>query len=154
MKIPLNNDRLSHWLVGTIFAWGMTFLFLFFPIFHIGLKVPTAKIATLSASSCVAQLIITPWLFSARATPENPSGRPAQLGAAVTVLASLIGLLFFGYIGGIWPRDEGTRQFVFIGIGLTALVVIFFVAWRRRWATARESGSQTDSSPTNNSRLK
>ncbi len=48
MKIRLNNDRLSHWLVGTLFAWGLTFLMLFFPIFHSWLKVPTANVATLT----------------------------------------------------------------------------------------------------------
>jgi hypothetical protein len=77
---------------------------------------------------CAVQMAITPWLFSARATPQNPSGRPAQRAAAVTVLASLMALLFFGYIGGLWPRDEGTREFAFIGLGLIALLVIFLVA--------------------------
>jgi hypothetical protein len=128
VRIPLNNDRLSHWFAGALFAWGLAFLLLFFPIFHMWLKVPTAKVATLTGLFCAVQMAITPWLFSARATPQNPSGRPAQRAAAVTVLASLMALLFFGYIGGLWPRDEGTREFAFIGLGLIALLVIFLVA--------------------------
>lgn len=150
MKIPLNNDRLSHWLVGILFAWVMTFLLLFLPIFHLWLKVPTAKVATLTGLFCAVQLAVTPWLFSARATSQNPSGRPAQRAAAVAFMASLMALIFFAYIGGHWPRDEGTREFVSIGLGLTALLVIFLVATRRKWLASQERDSQKDSSPTRN----
>jgi hypothetical protein len=150
MKIPLNNDRLSHWFVGTVFAWGLTFLLLFFPIFHLWLKVPTTKVATLIGLFCAVQLAITPWLFSARATGQNPRGRPAQRAAAVAVLASLMALIFFGYIGGLWPRDEGTREFVSIGLGLTALLVIVLVATRGKWLAILEKDSQKDSSTTQN----
>jgi hypothetical protein len=65
----------------------------------------------------------------------------------VAVLASLIALIFFAYIGGLWPR-EGTREFVSIGFGLTALLVIFLVATRRKWLASQERDSQKDSSPT------
>jgi hypothetical protein len=150
MKIPLNNDRLSHWLVGILFAWGLTFLLFFFPIFHSWLKVPTAKVAALTGLFCAVQLAVTPWLFSARATSQNPSGRPTQRAAAVAVLASLMALIFFAFIGGFWPRDEGTREFVFIGLGLTALLAIFLVATRRRRLASQEEHSPNDSSPTQN----
>ena len=150
MKIPLNNDRLSHWLVGTLCAWGLTFLLLFFPILHSWFKVPTAKVATLTGLFCAVQLAVTPWLFSARATSQNPSGRPAQRAAAVAALASLMALIFFAYIGGLWPRDEGTREFVSIGLGLTALLVMFLVATRRKWLANQEKDSRKDSSPTQN----
>ena len=150
MKTPLNNDRLSHWLVGLLFSWGLTFLLLFLPIFHVWLQVPTRKVATLTGLFCAVQLAVTPWLFSARATRQNPSGRPAQRAAAVAVMASLMALLFFAYIGGLWPRDEGTREFAFIGLGLTALLVIVLVATRRRWSVWVASDSQKNSSPSHN----
>jgi uncharacterized membrane protein len=150
MKIPLNNDRLSHWLVGTLFAWWLTFLVLFFPIFHTWLNVPTAKVTTLTGLFCAIQLAVTPWLFSARATSQNPSGRPAQRAAAIAVLASLMALIFFAYIGGLWPRDEGTREFVSIGLGLTTLLVVFLIATRRKWLASQERDPQKDSSPTQN----
>ena len=153
MKIPLNNDRLSHWLVGLLFSWGLTFLLLFLPIFHVLLKVPTAKVATLTGLFCAVQLSVTPWLFSARATRQNPSGRPAQRAAAVTVMASLMALLFFAYIGGLWPRDEGTREFASIGLGLTALLVIVLIATRRKWSVWLESDSQKSSSPSQDPRI-
>jgi len=149
MKIPLNNDRLSHWLVGLLFSWGLTFLLLFLPVFHVWLKVPTAKVATLTGLFCAVQLAVTPWLFSSRATRQNPRGRPAQRAAAVAVMASLMALFFFAYIGGLWPRDEGTREFASIGLGLTALLVIFLVATRRKWSVWLESDSQ-NSSPSHN----
>jgi len=147
MKIPINNDRLSHWLVGLLFSWGLTFLLLFLPIFHVWLKVPTVKVATLTGLFCAVQLAVTPWLFSARATRQNPRGRPAQRAAVVAVMASLTALLFFAYIGGLWPRDEGTRAFASIGLGLTALLVIFLVATRRKWSAWLENDSQRNSSP-------
>jgi len=150
MKIPLNNDRLSHWLAGAVLAWGTTFLLLFLPAFHFWLKVPTAKVATLTGLFCAVQLAVTPWLFSARATSQNPKGRPAQRSAAVAVMASLMALIFFGYIGGLWPRDEDTREFVFIGVGLTALLVIVLIVTRRKWSAWIESDSQKGSGPTNN----
>lgn len=150
MKIPLNNDRLSHWLLGLLFSWGLTLVLLFLPIFHVWLKVPISKVATLAGLFCAVQLAVTPWLFSARATGQNPSGRPAQRAAAVAVMASLMALLFFGYIGALWPRDEGSRAFTSIGLGLTALLVIFLVATRRKWSTWLESDSQKSSGPSHN----
>lgn len=129
-KIPLDNEKLSHWLVGVMFAWGLTFL-LFLPMAHLLLKVPTATVATLTALFCAAQLAVTPWLFSARATRQNPSGRPTQRGAAVGVLACLMGVLFFVYIGGLWPKEKAAREFASAGVALTVLVVILVFAVRR-----------------------
>lgn len=154
MKIPFDNDRMSHWLVGTLFSWGLTFLLLFLPIFHAWLNVPTQKVAVLTGLFCAVQLAVTPWLFSARATSQNPSGRPGQRSAAVGTMACLMALIFFAYIGGLWPRVEGTREFVSIGLGLTALLVIFLVATRGKWVewlASQESDSQKDSGSTQNS---
>lgn len=148
MKIPLNNDRLSHWLIGAVFGWGLAFGILYFPVFHIWLKVPTAKAAMLTGLFCAAQLAVIPWLFTARATPQNPSGRPAQRSKAVAVLGSLVGLIFFVFIGNIWPHADGTLEFVIGGIVSTALVVIIFVAGRGKWHLGSESDSHKNSSPT------
>ena len=142
MKIPFNNDRLSHWLVGTTLAWALMFLLLFLPVFHSWLKVPTARVATLTGLFCAVQLAVTPWLFSARAASRNPRGRPGQRAAVVAVLASLMALIFFASIGGLWPRDESTREFVSIGLGLTTLLVIFLVATRRKWPISQERDSE------------
>jgi small-conductance mechanosensitive channel len=146
MKIPLNNDRLSHWLVGAVFSWGLTFLLLFFPIFHWWLNVPTTKVATLTGLFCAAQLAITPWLFSARATRQNPNGRPAQRAVAVAVLASLIALLFFGYISGLWPKDAATREFASVGLALTVLLAILLVAMRRKWFVKNSGTKNSENS--------
>lgn len=129
-----------------MFSWGLTFLLLFFPIFHVWLKVPTTKVVTLTGLFCAAQLAITPWLFSARATRQNPSGRPAQRAAAVAVLVSLIALLFFGYISGLWPKDAATREFAFIGLALTALLVILLVAMRRKWLVKNSRTKNSENS--------
>ena len=150
MKIPFNNDRLSHWLIGAVLGWGLAFGILYYPVFHMWLKVSTAKAAMLTGLFCAAQLAITPWLFAARATPQNPRGRPAQRSKAVAVLASLVGLIFFAFIGSIWPRTKGTLEFTLGGIVSTALVVIIFVAGHGKWHLGLTSDFSRNSGPTHN----
>jgi hypothetical protein len=87
---------------------------------------------------CAVQLAVTPWLFSARATRDNPSGRIAQRAAAVTVLLSAVTLLFFHYLRRSWPDDIETRRFTAIAmsgtvvLGIIALIIICVVSRRRR----------------------
>jgi len=73
----LNSDRLSHWLVGAVLGWMACLLLVHIPIFHWGLGFAIAKIAISVGIGCVGQLAVTPWLFSARATAENPAGKIA-----------------------------------------------------------------------------
>ncbi len=117
-----DNDRLSHWFTSAFLAWVMMFLLLGLPVFHLWLKVPIAKIATFAVLACALQSAITPWLFSARATPKNPSGRIPQRAAAVIVLSTVTALLFFYYLRRSWPDDIETRQFTTIAIGGTLLL--------------------------------
>jgi succinate dehydrogenase hydrophobic anchor subunit len=91
----LDNDRLSHWFAGAVFTWVMIFLIWGVLVFHLWLKVPTATIAEFTGIGFALQLAITPWLFSARATRQNPSGQITQRAAAVTVLLYAEALLFF-----------------------------------------------------------
>ena len=132
-----DNDRLSHWFASAFLAWVMTFLLLFLPVFHLWLKVPSSKIAMFTGLCCALQLAITPWLFSARATRQNPTGRIPQRAAAVIVLFSVIALLFFYYLRLSWPEDIETRQFTTIAIGgtlvlsVTVLIIVGVVARRR-----------------------
>jgi hypothetical protein len=91
----LDNNRLSHWLAGSVFSWVMMFLLLGLPIFHLWLKVPTSTIAMYMGLCCAMQLAIVPWLFSARATAQSPRGRIASRAVAVIVLSSATTLLLF-----------------------------------------------------------
>lgn len=116
-----DNDRLSHWLAGALLSWLMMFSLLGLPIFHLWLKIPTLAIATVTGICCATQLAVTPWLFSARATRENPSGRIAQRGIAVYAWCSAMLLLLLYYLRRSFPDDAGTRQFTAIGIGITIL---------------------------------
>lgn len=94
----LNNDRLSHWLAGAFLTWALIFLIWAFPIFHWWLDVPTVRIATYIGLCCVVQLAVTPWLFTARATRENPCGLVGQRAGALIIFFSVIGLLFFSFL--------------------------------------------------------
>jgi hypothetical protein len=127
-KVRFDNDRLSHWLAGALFSWVMTFLLLGLPIFHVWLKVPIARITTFTGICCALQLVITPWLFSARATRQNPSGRIFQRATAVVVLFSVITLLFFYYLRRSWPEDIETRRFTNIAMAGTIVFGVVFLA--------------------------
>ena len=126
-----DNDRLSHWFAGAVLSWLIMFLLWGLLIFHLWLRVPTAKIAMFTGICCALQLAITPWLFSARATNENPSGRIAKRAAAATVLLSATTLLFFYFLRHSWPDDIETRRFTaiamsgIVGLSIIALIVIF-----------------------------
>jgi hypothetical protein len=140
-----DNDRLSHWFAGALFSWVMMFLLFGIPIFHLWLRVPVATIATFIGICCLLQLAITPWLFSARVTRLNPSGRVAQRGMAVTVLSSMIALLFFYYLWRGWPQDTETRQFTAIAVGGTILFAIFKLV--RYCGFSRRHTDQSRSTP-------
>jgi hypothetical protein len=121
-----NNDRLSHWFAAAILAWLVLFLLLGFPVFHLWLHVPIAKIAGYAGILCVVQLAAAPWLYSARTTPLHPAGRIKQRIVAVSVWLTILMFLFFYSLRHSWPDDPGTREFTSIGFGVTALFSILF----------------------------
>jgi hypothetical protein len=77
-----------------------------------------------------------PWLFSARATRRNPSGRIARRGIAVIAWFSAAVLLLLYYLRRSFPEDSETRQFVAIGIGIA---ILFGVAGLIRYRKAVNS---------------
>src|ERR1039457_5065004 len=105
MTMLLNNNRLSNWLAGAVIGWTAS-LFVYVPIFHWGLGFSIAKIAVSVGIFCVGQLAVTPWLFSARVTTENPTGNIAQRAVAVIVWFSLSALFFFYYVSRDWLNDS------------------------------------------------
>jgi hypothetical protein len=112
---------------------------------HFLLKVATAKIATFIGICCAMQLAVTPWLFSARATPQNPGGRPFRARAAVVVLFSGWSLLFFYYLRRGSPEDLDTRRFTDIALlGTIVLAVALLVT---NFACARRGGDQSTKAP-------
>ena len=136
LTVLFDNDRLSHWFAGALFSWLMMFLLLGLPIFHLWLKIPTSTIAMVTGICCATQLATTPWLFSARATRQNPSGRIARRGIAVTAWFSAVALLLLFYQRRSFPENSETRQFVAIGIGIT---ILFGVAVLIRYRKAVNS---------------
>lgn len=119
----LDNDRLSHWFAGALFTWLMIFLIWGLLLFHLWLKIPTARIAAYTGICCAMQLAITPWLFSARSTRQNPKGLVTRRAGALIVLFLGITLLLLSYIPIFVLRDRESRQF-----GVMSLVTILLLA--------------------------
>jgi hypothetical protein len=129
--VLLNNDRLSHWYVGILFGWTVCFLLFNIPIFHLWLGFSIVKIAVSTGICCGVQLAITPWLFSARATPLNPGGLIGQRTAAVFVWYSSTALLLFYYIQRSWPSNPTAHQArVIMFISLVIFMIILGVLLR------------------------
>jgi hypothetical protein len=87
--MKFNNDRLIHWFAGVLIGWAIWSLLLFIPVFHHWLGFPIAKIAGFAGAGCAVQLAVTPWLFSARRTDENPDGKIGRRCAALAIWFAL-----------------------------------------------------------------
>jgi hypothetical protein len=130
----LENNRISQWFIGALLAWTLCSLVVFIPIFHLLLGFPIEKIVVSASIGCVVQLVFTPWLFSARATPQNPNGKVARRSAVVVVWLTLTALLFFYYIQRSWPSSSDARIFriclfgTTIAAGIVALIAIGIVS--------------------------
>jgi NADH:ubiquinone oxidoreductase subunit 6 (subunit J) len=126
----IDNDRVSHWLAGAVCSWSAFYLLVCIPIFHLWLKAPVAKIAVYVGACCVVQLMATPWLFSARATPQNPVGNVALRSKVVVVWLSLtsILLMYIGQRGLPTTRENTELRLIMFGtpvlLGLVGLVTV------------------------------
>jgi hypothetical protein len=122
----INKDRLSRWYAIVLLGWTAYFLLLGIPIFHFGLAVPIAKIASFAGIGCAEQLAITPWIFSARATPQNPSGKIARRTAALIVWIILFAFLIFYYFQRGWSSSSPAQPLR--GYLFDTLIVVVVVA--------------------------
>jgi hypothetical protein len=131
----LNNYRISHWCAGALVAWTGAFVLFGLPIFYLWLEIPIKTIAAFFLMLCVVQLAVTPWLFSARSTPQNPVGNLFRRRAAVIVWFSLNGLVLAYFMLRGSPPDAGARA-IFIGLpvvlGTGALIALALISSRKR----------------------
>jgi len=136
-NVLINNDRLSHWFASAVLSWTASLLLLFIPIFHLLLGFRIAKIAVFAGIGCAGQLAVTPWLFSARATAQNPTGNITLRAVAVILWFSSSALLIFYYIQRDWPNNPDAQLFracvigTTIAFGIVALIVVGVVSRRR-----------------------
>ncbi len=105
----LDNDRLSHWFAIAALSWTVSLPVLWIPIFHLWLGAPISKIAICVGIACVSQLAVTPWLFSARATPQNPDCNIAMRSSVVIIWISAFCLALFSYILGQYPQNPNSK---------------------------------------------
>jgi len=132
-SVAMNNDRLSDWFAGAVLSWLAMFVLVGLPVFHLWLRVQIPKVAMFAGICCALQLCVTPWLFHARATRENPSGRVVQRALALTLFFSSI-LFLVAYILRLsWRNDLETRRFTEIMIILTVVFAVVFLirVWLR-----------------------
>jgi hypothetical protein len=108
----INNDRLSHWYAISILGGLGWFFVVWLPVFHFLFKFPIAGIALCAASLSVGQLVVTPWLFSARETAQNPKGRIGQRCVAIAIWVGLSMELLLLYAVLARPSHSG-REFLF-----------------------------------------
>jgi hypothetical protein len=125
------NDRISYWYLGAIFAWALCFLLFGIPIFHLGLGFSITKIAISVGICCGMQLAIMPWLFSARATTQNPDGLVDRRIVVVVVWHSLTALCLAYYIQRGWPSSQAAQHerifmYVTVIVSFIILGLIFY----------------------------
>ena len=121
----LNNDRILHWFASAILGWSMSFVLFGLPIFHLWLAVPVAKILAFSVCAICVHMAFVPALFSARATPDNPMGRPASRRLIVSAWMPLTFLLFTFFVLQGSIQGFGVRMVIFgslFVIGVAALI--------------------------------
>lgn len=138
-----NNNRLSHWFAGALLTWIIIFFVWGLLIFHYWYKVPISTVAIFSGIGCATQLSITPWLFSARATQQNPSGRITQRASVVIIFLSLIALLFFYFVRHAQPEDMETRRFTSIGFIVTIVFGLLAFTILRLASRGRQSSNSS-----------
>lgn len=133
-----NNDRLSHWLIGNLLGWVVCSILLFIPLLHWVLGVPMSIIVTSASIGCGIQLLVTPWLFSARSTKENQAGNVLRRSAAVIVWITTTILLFFWYVQRFWPENSEKQSFeviaysMTIAAGVIGLIAVGIISRARR----------------------
>ena len=127
----LNNDRVSHWYLGAVLSWAAAFALIGLPIFHFWLMVSIKKIAAFSAFACVLQMAFIPWLFSARATTQNPVGLRLKRTVVVIIWLSLLDLLFNYFALRDASPGLGTKA-IFLGgpivLGTVVLIIIGIIS--------------------------
>jgi hypothetical protein len=131
----INNDSLLVWCIAPLVGWALWGTLVGIPI-HIGLGIPYASITLFIAIQCVLQIIVSPWLFAARASAGDPRKqmlRRAKVVIAWFTFSGVAGLLqIFG--GGFTELGEvalavGTP--IFLG-----LIFLLTLRWYERRTNA------------------
>jgi hypothetical protein len=135
--VRYDNDRLSHWLAAVLFTWVLMFLFWGVLVFHLIFKVPLLIVVVFTLIACALHLAFTPWMFTARATPQHPRGHFAQSATSFVIWLTLEMSLFFYFVQRTWPDDPDShlsRKILIASIAgffLLALISVAIAARRR-----------------------
>jgi Kef-type K+ transport system membrane component KefB len=127
----LNPDKISHWLIAVLFLWIIIFLLWGLLVFHFWLNANLHTIETFTALGCALHLAMTPWLYAARATRQNPNGRRVQAAAVVVIWLALETILFFYFVQRNRPSDKSFPTLYVITIAFYVVALIGVVS--RRW---------------------
>ncbi|MFZ0301336.1 MAG: hypothetical protein WAL75_01570 [Terracidiphilus sp.] len=143
--MSFDKERLSYWLAGVLLAWTMYVAVFGIPIFHLLLGIAIPTIVSFAVYACALQLAITPWIFSARVTLQNPQGKIGQRTAAIIIwFVSTASLLLYFMQRRHHAPSEGNalRGYSFDAAVVLIPVALFIVeaVWRsRRRLVARTS---------------
>lgn len=122
-----DSDRISHWYIGSLLSWAAYALVVGIPVFHLWLGVSIARIVSFAAIACVLQWAITPLLFSARRTRQNPTGRFARGAIAMILLCCSIAIEFAYFVQLGQPQNPELRGILFgtpILAAIAGLIVV------------------------------
>jgi hypothetical protein len=127
---PFGSRRVWYWLIGSVLGWGIVFLVIGLPIFHLGFRVPISTIASYLGICSLIQLAITPWFYYGRKTPQRPEGRPVHLTLAATVGVATMTVLFCFYLRLSRPDDLAIHKFTSIMMGVTVVFALLYPSIR------------------------
>jgi hypothetical protein len=114
---------------------GIGFFLFWMPILHFVFRFSIAGIAFCAGSFTVGQLIVTPWLFSSRATGQNPRGQIGRRCLAVGVWLALWMELML--LHGLSDRPSASGRvfllFCMAGPPVFMALIVFFAFKTYRW---------------------
>ena len=89
--LKINNESPALWCVVLFLGWAFLGVVIGIPL-HIGFGISLTSVALFVGIQFALNIVASPWLFSARATANNPGGCPLRFAVAATVWLTLASL--------------------------------------------------------------
>jgi hypothetical protein len=122
-----NPNSFSHWCIVILLGWTTLGLIVGLPL-YLSVDISGSWVFRFVAVQCALNLIASPWLFAARATTENPHGKPRRfLAAEIIWLTAASVAACLQLLGGDFSDKAAVCCFIGMPIllGTTALVILW-----------------------------
>jgi len=124
-----DSNNLLTWCIGPLLGWALVGVLIGVPV-HTVFGVPRSSVALFVVIQCILQIAVSPWLFAARATADNPAGRPLRRWVTVIVWLTLA---TFAVDSQMLDGDLTNRGAVVIFLGgplLLGVISVLAVRWQ------------------------